>query len=91
MDTSASLCPCLLLSEFSFDSCRRPVLGIFLDAFSRKVKRPGRIHSLAVARSGTCSPWYLSIPEPFGKSIHVIPLSMLEGSYKIDNSTDIYT
>ena len=61
---SASLCPCLVLPEFSSESWHSLVLVFLSGGFSRKVKIPGRLQSPAVACPGPLSPRYVAMPAP---------------------------
>ena len=70
VDPSASLCPCLVLPKFSFESWHRPVLVSLSGVFLQKGEQPSLLHFLAVARPGPRPP-YFAIPAPF--RLHVSP------------------
>ena len=53
---SASLCPCLVLPNFSSDSWHCPILVSMSGGFFRKGKRPRRLHSLSVVCPGPRPP-----------------------------------
>ena len=62
---SVPLCTFFALPDFSSEYWHRLVLGFLSGGFSHDGKRPGRLHSLAVACPGPHSPHYLAMPAPF--------------------------
>ena len=59
------LCLQLTLPELSSESSHLLVLGFLSGGFLHEGERPGRLHSLAVALPGPCSPRYFYIMAPF--------------------------